>query len=75
MDVIHEVCWKIGLCLCMAIRMGCGGRCEFVDGWECSAWYRQRRHPLFQKVETLGPLCEVADTGVASSLGDTHNVR
>ena len=32
MDVIHEVCWKIGLYLCMAIRMGCGGRCAFVDG-------------------------------------------
>ena len=32
MDVIHEVSCKIGLCVCMAIRMECGGRCEFVDG-------------------------------------------
>ena len=59
--------------LCMAIRMGCGGRCEFVDGGNalCGA---DRRHPPLKGGDIWTPLV-VADEGVATSLGETHNVR
>ena len=59
--------------LCMAIRMGCGGRCEFVDGGNalCGA---DRRHPLLKGGDIWTPLV-VTDEGVATSLVETRNVR
>ena len=71
MNVIHEVNWKIGLQLCMAFRMGCGGRCEFVDG-ENALYGTDRDDIRFRKEETLGRSFVVADEGVATSLSETQ---
>ena len=46
----------------------------WLFGWVWWQMYRQRRHPLL-KGGDIGTLFVVADEGVATSLGETHNVR